>query len=271
MIEQDVTDRFAAGVAILRAWGLTVEVPDIAGRTGTLPYLAGDDDVRRDELKAAWAGTARAVVAARGGHGCLRVLEDWEWPRRPDPPWLVGFSDLTALQWSLASIGVGSLHGPAVVSLAAEPDWSRERMRTILFGEPVDDLHGDEGVPGRASGRLMAANMAVATAMFGTRWMPNLDGAILVLEDVNESPFRVDRLFTQWRMNGIFDRVAALALGRFTHPDTDLMDEVLHDRVHDLGLPVLMGLPIGHDGPNAALPVGADATIDTAAGTLSIS
>lgn len=117
----------------------------------------------------------------------------------------------------------------------------------------------------------MAANMAVATAMFGTRWMPNLDGAILVLEDVNEPPFRVDRLFTQWRMNGIFDRVAALALGRFTHSDTDLMDEVLHDRVHDLGLPVLMGLPIGHDGPNAALPVGADATIDTAAGTLSIS
>jgi muramoyltetrapeptide carboxypeptidase len=268
-VSQEAEARLVTGADILRSWGLDVATPSLVGRVGALPYLAGDDDVRRVELREAW-GSVSAVVAARGGYGSARILSDWKWPDCEEPPWVVGFSDVTALHWSLASIGVGSGHGPAVIGLSEQPEWSQQRLRAMLFGQALDALYGEGVGSGRATGRLLAANMAVATSLFGTRWMPDLDGVVLVLEDVNEPPYRIDRLFTQWSQAGIFDRVAGVALGRFTHADEEAMDAVLRERVAGLGVPVILNLPVGHDGPNAALPVGAPATVDAAAGTLSL-
>jgi muramoyltetrapeptide carboxypeptidase len=114
----------------------------------------------------------------------------------------------------------------------------------------------------------------VATHLLGTAAEAPLDGAIVALEDVGEAPYRLDRLLTQWRMQRIFDRVAGIALGRFSQCDelaklpSFTVAEVLRDRLSDLGIPVVSDLPFGHDGPNAALPVGVPVELDGDRGVL---
>jgi muramoyltetrapeptide carboxypeptidase len=132
-----------------------------------------------------------------------------------------------------------------------------------------------------AEGPLLAANLTVATHLLGTPHLPALDGAILVLEDVGEAPYRLERLLTHWRLSGAFGRLAGLAFGSFLNcDDPDRREEpashrfelnqVLRERSADLGLPVLAGLPVGHAPGNAALPIGAPARLDGDQGRLEL-
>ncbi|MCS6815718.1 MAG: LD-carboxypeptidase, partial [Cyanobacteria bacterium] len=139
---------------------------------------------------------------------------------------------------------------------------------------PPAPLQGTSWVKGEATGVLLPANLTVATHLLHTPWQPPLTGVILALEDVGEAPYRLDRLLTQWRMTGILHQVAGIALGRFSqcHANPNrpsfTVEEVLHDRLADLGIPIVANLPFGHDGENAALPVGITATLDGDAGVL---
>jgi muramoyltetrapeptide carboxypeptidase len=114
----------------------------------------------------------------------------------------------------------------------------------------------------------------VATHLLGTPILPPLDGAILALEDVTEAPYRIDRLLTQWRMSGMLHKVKGIALGRFSrcYPPQNVpswtVEEVLCDRLTDLDIPIVSELPFGHDGVNAALPVGGEVELDGDQGTL---
>jgi muramoyltetrapeptide carboxypeptidase len=122
----------------------------------------------------------------------------------------------------------------------------------------------------------MPANLTVATHLLNTPAQPSLEGAILAFEDVTEAPYRIDRMLTQWRMSGAFAGVRGIALGRFSQCDPPpnipsfTVEEVLRDRLSDLGIPIVSDLPFGHDGVNASLPVGVLAQVDGEAGTLSI-
>ena len=215
----------------------------------------------------------------RGGWGSARLLE------RPLPQpagWLLGFSDVTSLLWARWARGLsGGIHGPLLTTLAAEPDWSRERLRALLFGAPVEPLPGERWRGGVAEGPLLVANLTVATHLLGTPHLPNLDGAILVLEDVGEAPYRLERMLTHWRLSGAFSRLAGLAFGSFLNcDDPDRADEpathrfaleqVLRERSLDLGLPLLAGLAVGHAPGNAALPIGAPARLDADRGLLEL-
>jgi muramoyltetrapeptide carboxypeptidase len=122
---------------------------------------------------------------------------------------------------------------------------------------------------------LLPANLTVATHLLGTTFQPDFDGVILALEDVTEAPYRIDRLLTQWRLSGALSKVRGIALGRFSRCEPPLnipsltIEEVLHDRLGDLGIPIVSNLPFGHDGCNAALPVGVLAQLDADQGILS--
>lgn len=262
-------ERLQAGVALLQRWGLQVQ-PSAAPQR-RWGYLAGRDRDRGADL----APSAALWACVRGGWGAARLLED---PELVLPPgWLLGFSDVTSLLWARLARGLGGgVHGPLLTTLAAEPLWSQERLRQLLFGEPTADLIGQAWTPGVASGPLLVANLTVASHLLGTPHCPPLAGAILVLEDVGEAPYRLDRMLTQWRLSGALGQVAGLALGRFDaceDPDGEGFSslEVLRERTADLGIPVLAGLPLGH-GPegNAALPVGGMARLDASAGRLSL-
>ncbi|WP_255145727.1 LD-carboxypeptidase [Synechococcus sp. ATX 2A4] len=198
--------RLQQGVAVLQSWGLTVEMPfDPARRWG---YLAGHDLQRRADLQ-----PAPLLACVRGGWGAARLLEQ---PLPEADGWLLGFSDVTSLLWARQARGqAGGVHGPLVTTLAAEPDWSRERLRRLLFGAPVPPLTGDTWCAGVAEGPLLVGNLTVATHLLGTPHLPALDGAILVLEDVGEAPYRIERMLTHWRLCGALQRLAGIGFGSF--------------------------------------------------------
>jgi muramoyltetrapeptide carboxypeptidase len=273
-------ERLEAGIALLESWGLAVQrLPVHKRRWG---YLAGRDPERRDDLRRAGRSGADLLACLRGGWGAARLLER---PLPLPPRWLLGFSDVTSLLWAqLAQGHGGAIHGPLLTTLAGEPGWSRERLRGLLFGEPVPPLTGTPWVAGVAEGPLLVGNLTVATHLLGTPHLPDLRGAILVLEEVGEAPYRIDRLLTHWRLSGALAQLAGIGLGRFSDcDDADADDgdgdtsdaarfsveQVLRERTADLGIPVLAGLPVGHEPGNAALPLGAWARLDADAGRLS--
>ncbi len=268
-------ESFNQGVNLWRNWGFEVEVsPAVEQRWG---YLAGADPARRKHLAEALTNpTCRGILCARGGYGGARLLEDWAWPRDITPKWLIGFSDITSLLWSLAGQGIAGIHGPLLTTVAAEPSWSQQRLKNLVMGQPLLPLQGLGWGGGRATGRLLPANLTVATHLLGTGHEPDLNGVILALEDVTEAPYRIDRMLTHWRMMGKLAGVTGIALGRFSRCDPPAevpsftVQEVLRDRLGDLGLTIVSDLPFGHDGENAALPVGVMAELDGDRGTLTI-
>ena len=258
---------FQQGVQIWRSRGYDVELtPGFDDRWG---YLAGNDANRRQQLEMALKDPdCKGILCARGGYGGARLLEDWHWPTT-EPKWLIGFSDITSLLWSLSQQGVSGIHGPLLTTLAAEPDWSVERLFNWVEGRSaLPSLQGQGWGGGQATGILLPANLTVATHLLHTPHQPQLEGVILALEDVSEAPYRIDRMLTQWRLSGLFQAIRAIALGRFSQcqPPANIpsfsVEEVLRDRLSDLNIPIVSDLPFGHDGPNAALPVGRPVTLD---------
>ena len=270
------------GVEIWRSRGYQVEViPEIEDRWG---YLAGNDENRRNHLAAAWKDPeCRGILCARGGFGTTRILEEWTWmlqnPEAPNtqlPKWLIGFSDITALLWSLYKAGISGVHAPVMTTLAEEPTWSIQRLFDLVEGKSLQPLKGKGWGGGIVSGKLLPANLTVATHLLGTPMQPELDGVILAIEDVGEAPYRIDRMLTQWRMSGALSKIAGVALGSFTNCEAPAnipsfsASEVLRDRLGDLGIPVVSDLHFGHQAPNAALPVGVMATLDASEGVLTV-
>ncbi len=267
------TDTLEPGLAIWHKRGYRVEMGiNYQSRCG---YLAGSDRQRREDLAAAWHNPkCKAIITVRGGYGGARLLEDWSWDTT-NPKWLIGFSDVTSLLWSLATVGISSLHAPVLTSLATEPEWAIARMFDYLETGQLEALKGKAGVGGSASGILLPANLTVATHLLKTNLQPNFEGAILALEDVTEYPYRIDRMLTQWRMMRVFKQVKGIALGRFSRCEpyrgtsSWTIAEVLRDRLEDLDIPLVYDLPFGHDGVNAALPVGQPVTLNGDTGVLS--
>jgi muramoyltetrapeptide carboxypeptidase len=278
--------RLAAGLAVLAAWGLALEEPPVALHQRRWGYLAGRDPERAADLQIRPAADPAAATppalwaCVRGGWGSARLLEA---PLAQPPGWLLGFSDVTSLLFERVRRGLGGgIHGPMLTTLAAEPEWSRERLRALLFGEALDDLQGVGWRAGVAEGSLLVANLTVATHLLGTPHLPDLRGAILILEDVGEAPYRIERMLTHWRLSGALQQLAGIGFGSFLGCDEAdgraadppehrfSVAQVLQERTQDLGVPVVAGLPVGHAPGNAALPLGRPARLDGDRGRLSL-
>lgn len=267
---------FEKGLEIWRSRGYQIQLA--SHWNASEGYLAGTDTQRRQALSEAWGNPhCKAIVCARGGYGSTRLLENWQWHSvsASSPKWMIGFSDITGLLWSLAKEEIVSLHAPVLTTLGSEPHWSVQRLFNYLEGGLLPPLKGLGWKGGQATGTLLPANLSVATHLLGTPWQPSLDGVILALEDVREAPYRVDRFVTQWRLMGAFKGVKGIALGRFSQCDLApsssswTVDKVLRDRLGDLNIPIVSDLPFGHDGENAALPVGTQVSLDGDLGVLS--
>ncbi|MBW4553361.1 MAG: LD-carboxypeptidase [Aphanocapsa sp. GSE-SYN-MK-11-07L] len=266
---------FNQGLAVWEQRGYRVELsPSIHHQWG---YLAGSDRDRRQQLLAGLKDQQiKGILCGRGGYGGARLLEDWIWLDGISK-WLIGFSDITSLLWSYAQQGVAGVHGPVLTTLGQEPDWSVQRLFDLVEGRSLLPLTGKSWVTGVAEGLLLPANLTVATHLLGTLQQPDLTGVILALEDVGEAPYRLDRMLTQWRSLGIFQQIKGIALGRFNQCQVPAdvpsftVEEVLRDRLSDLGIPIVADLPFGHDGVNAALPVGVPAWLDGDQGLLCLS
>jgi muramoyltetrapeptide carboxypeptidase len=233
-------------------------------------YLAGDDERRRAELAAAVeAPDVRAIVAARGGFGAGRVAHRIDWTGLVrSPKWIVGFSDITALHVEAAAIGVASIHGDHVTALGQSSDLIRRVWIDVLEApaRPRAFTGLDVLASGFHEGRLFGGNLALlhACAAAGRLHVP--EGAVLLLEDVGEKPFRIDRMLSTLAAGGHFEQVGAVVLGDFLdcHPNADRVTalDVLRECFAPLEVPVLAGLPVGHGRRNLPLVLGAHAAVD---------
>jgi muramoyltetrapeptide carboxypeptidase len=264
---------FEAGLALIGARYRPEYGPGIFERHR---YLAGDDARRLSELDAALAEPdIRAVFCARGGYGATRLLARLAAAGPPGPPKpLVGFSDITALHLWLQSHGRISVHGPVLTQLGRLPPGTRERLFTLLEAtSPAPALPGTHTyVGGVAEGPLLGGNLSVVTRVLGTPFMPALDGAILLLEDQGERPYRLDRMWTHLQLAGVFERVRGIVLGSFTgceERDASYSSaEVLHELALATGLPCAAGFPIGHGEVNEPVPLGVRVRLDADARSL---
>lgn len=265
--------RLEAGSAWLRAHGLDVVVGTHAYEKHG--YLAGTDGARVADLQEAWCDpTVKAVVCARGGYGATRLLPllDWDAMTTAAPKLLHGSSDVTALHGAFASrLDAVSTFGPMPASPTLSdpvPDASSAAgVVAVWFGEEPVRLHGRTKVGGTRSVRanLVGGNLSLLAATVGTPYASPRGGLVL-LEDVNESPYRIDRMVNQLLQAGWFDDAAGVVLGQFTGcGDTE---DVLVGALEPLDVPVLSGVDIGHGRPQLTVRLGAPAELDPESGTL---
>lgn len=255
-------ERLERGLEVLRAWGYRPELLPCVGRRHR--YLAGTDDERLRDLARALSGGWDAVWAARGGYGINRLLERLDWETFGSAPF-IGFSDATGLLNALAARGRPAVHAPVLTHLGDTADVaSREHLRALLNGEGTPPMVGRRLRRGIVEAPLLGGNLCVLASLCGTPWQLRAKGAIVVLEDVGEAPYKVDRLVTQLVSAGCLDGVTGVALGAFVGAeppegaDWTLLD-VLDERLAPLQVPVLAELPIGHGPENRAFVLGSRA------------
>jgi len=281
-----IHERVDLGKAMLESWGLVVELGDHA--LGSFGYLSAPDADRLADLNDAFADPdVRAVLATRGGYGTGRIVDGIDYDAvRADPKLVLGYSDITALHlalWKEARLATvhgpmiawneslnGPITGPIATALKAA---LMTTAPTVIRRDPAIPTSGVE-VAGKATGRLLGGNLSLLVQEPRRANAPDTAGAIIVLEDVDEEPYRVDGMITQLLRDGWFDDVAGVALGTFVNsvgePGEWTVLDVLADRLKPLGVPVLGGLPVGHDVKPLTVPLGTSATLDTKAGTLTV-
>lgn len=268
--------RYRRGVERLRAHYEVVEAYAPRRPRG---YLAASDAERAAAInRCLQAGDVRALFCVRGGYGALRILPRLDYAAaRAHPMLLVGYSDTTALHAAFyRHAGWRGLSGPVVTEWAdAHPDQERQ-FTALAAGEAPQPLLGPGGEapsplqPGTGEGPLLGGNLSVLTRLVGTPFMPDLDGAILFLEETREPLYRIDRMLTHLALGGVFDRLSGFLLGEFDgdHSEEDVLS-LLMEHLSPLDIPVLAGLPVGHGSRNLPLPIGLPAVLDTGDPSLS--
>ncbi len=278
----------ARGVRELERLGFATEPAPHA--TEAYGYLAGHDRERADDLLTMLERSdIDGVVCLRGGCGALRTAMAIDRERlrriRDRPPKVfVGYSDITVIHGLIErTLGWGTFYGPMVVSWARATDylrtgWRRAVMEALPFAiDPdPDDPYVETLVPGIAEGELAGGCLTLLAALVGTPWEPELRGRIVFFEDVEEDPYRIERLLSQLLAAGRLDGCAGIVIGEHAdcgprHPGPTLgLEQVFRDLLLPLGVPTLYHLPVGHGRHLATLPLGVPARLDAGAGTLSV-
>ncbi len=272
-------ERLEPGIAVLRERGFQVRLaPHALDRYG---HKAGQDNDRAADLAAFYADpTIDALWCARGGSSACRVWPhlDWDTVKALPPKMLIGFSDITSLHVPFGQrLGVVSLHGPMIVHLGLEPpdvlDWLFQLLQS---DEPAGLVPGhaqETLVSGTAQGELRGGCLSLLAATLGTPCQFDPADGILFLEDVDETPPRIERFLFQLREAGVLDCVAGFVVGEATDADdaeTVPMRGIWADLLVPFGKPAVLGFPAGHVSPNYALPLGLPARLDADARTLEL-
>jgi muramoyltetrapeptide carboxypeptidase len=237
-------------------------------------FLAGSDERRQLELDQALRDpSVEAIVAVRGGHGLLRLVDQVCWSTlRDSPKWLVGFSDITALHGEAWHLGVASLHAAMVGGLGRGDAEAREQWISALEEPNTPRLLKGEGVVrGSAKGPLVGGNLTVLTMLAAAGRLRLPAGCILALEDVSESSYSVDRMLVSLGLGGYLEQVSGFAVGEFLDCGAGQFNvpvkSVLLERLAK-DKPVVLGLPFGHGRNVCPLTLGANACLNGDTGTL---
>jgi len=265
---------------VIRSWGYeVVEAEGLWRRKGD---LAGSDENRLADLQAAIDDPAvQAVWAARGGWGSARLLSRLRLPSsRRRAKWLIGFSDLSAVQQMLFEARIASWYAPVVADLVDETRYRKRDLMAMLETPEAERVYrlARRGtiVPGVAEGVLAGGCLTLLAALAGTPWQPDFSGCIVFLEEVGEAPYRIDRLLWQLRHAGLFDGVRGIVFGQFTGckaqraRSSRSLTDILREHARTLALPSMTGLAVGHGRRARAIPIGYHAEMNTRAAELRV-
>jgi muramoyltetrapeptide carboxypeptidase len=247
-------------------------------------YLAGTDEERLEDLNTALRDDSiDAVWCVRGGYGAMRLLSGIDYDAlRKNPRPVIGFSDITALHSAIhRECGIVSFHGPTARGTLS--GFSRQSFVAALV-EQKDSCgvaaNGRVLRSGRARGRLAGGNLSLVTALHGTPYSVDFDGAILVLEDIGEAVYRVDRMLRQLLLSGELQRCVGIVAGDFRPPAGErdepdeadrTFDEVIAEAADAAEIPCIAGAPFGHIEDQWTIPIGATAELDTSSVSLHVS
>jgi muramoyltetrapeptide carboxypeptidase len=262
-------DKLRQGLKVLTALGFQVHTDkDLAVKTG---YLAGSDEHRGQLLREAFENPAiKAVICARGGYGSMRLLDSIDFSAlRSSSKIFIGFSDVSALLSAIyARSGLVTFHGPVVTSLGSIDQISIDALLgAISSSEPTVLNTSEKGTvirAGKAIAPVMAGNLATLCHLIGTPYQPDYNGHILLLEDIQEPPYKIDRMLTQFKLAGCLDNLVGLGLGFFNNCGSqEDLEDIVKNIFTGINIPILTGFQFGHGNRNVTIPVGVKATFDT--------
>ncbi|MET7256710.1 S66 peptidase family protein [Dyadobacter fermentans] len=247
-------------------WGLEV-IEGKTLRTSFNQFSASDEDRLADMQQMLDDPSIKAIIAARGGYGCSRIVDNLNFDKfLQNPKWIVGFSDLTAFLARTFQLGYASIHAPMAKTITGTgAEMAAESLRQMLFGE----LPGYEVAAhrlnraGQATAQVVGGNLCLLAHMIGSETETNTDGKILFIEDINEYLYNLDRMMIQLKRSGKLAKLAGLVVGQFT----DMKDnnsptfgkdsyEIIAEHVTEFDYPVCYDFPVGHVSDNRAMGVG---------------
>ena len=263
------TDKIDDAVNFWESNGFKVKVSEnCLGRSN---YFSGTDTVRaRDFQTMLNDDTVKAIVCARGGYGCIRIMDRINWASlMNDPKWIIGFSDVTVFHQYLNKLEIASMHATMPLNYSDNTPESLDSMLAQLTGKPYTFRWNSlaKVKEGEVSGTLIGGNLAVLTSLIGTRFMPDFTDKILVLEEVGEPLYAIDRMFYQLASSGVLQQLKGLILGSFSAiKDTEVpygesLASIVSHHLNYLKLPTTFDFPLGHQDDNRALIFGKTYTL----------
>jgi muramoyltetrapeptide carboxypeptidase len=271
--------RIEQGVKYLESLGYRVKLGKrIFKRYG---YLSSTDDERADDLNEMFADEkVKAIICVRGGYGTPRLLDKVDYNLiKKKPKIFVGYSDITALQLAIfKKTGLVTFSGPMLaVDIYSNFDSFAEDFfwRILTSREKKIEIKNPNGVElntlksGKATGTLLGGNLSLIASIMGTKYQPSFNGSVLVIEDIGEEPYRIDRYLSQLKNSGVLYKINACILGQFTdcapkEPEKSLtLEQIFNDYLGNLKIPVISNLSYGHIPQKLTLPLGARVRVDT--------
>lgn len=265
-------EEVSAASAIMQAWGVNV-VCSTNLFSKAHGYLAGSDQERISDIQQFVDDPdIKAIICARGGYGTTRILDDIDLsPLLKNPKWIVGFSDITALHLRLSKLGISSIHSTMPIFFP-RPDSgpSVESLWTALKG----DIPGIFAAPdqmnkhGEATGQVMGGNLSLIVDAIGTSTDPDTTGKILVLEEIDEYTYKIDRMLMHLKRSGKLDNLAGLVIGHMTDirepelPFGQTIKDIIGEKMSGQQYPVAFNFPVGHENPNLAWVHGSVMTLN---------
>jgi len=265
-------DLLEAGIKVLTSWGLQVECGQHV-YSQSHGYMAGTDAERLDDLQSMLdRKDIAAILCARGGYGCSRIVDQLNLNAcKKHPKWLIGFSDITALHLKLYKEGIASIHGEVPVHFAREPYATAvAQLKDLLFGkvQAIQSSAHPLQIKGTAKGELMGGNLSLLVDALGTATAPDTQGKILVIEEIDEYFYKVDRMLTQLLRAGKLENLSGLIIGQFSAmKDTkqafnESVAEIVIQKAGHFAYPIAFDFPVGHEPFNQSWLHGVNAQLE---------
>jgi muramoyltetrapeptide carboxypeptidase len=252
-------------VNLLESWGLEVVLGETV--SSSFHQFSGEDQLRANDFQRMLDDdSVKAIVAARGGYGSVRIIDQLDFSEfKKDPKWIVGFSDITVLHCHIQALfGIATIHGQMPLTIPDATKQSLETLRKALFGEMLFYSYKTElgNINGEAEGILVGGNLAILASVTGSVSEVDYAGKILFIEDVGEHYYAVDRMLRMLKRAGKLKDLKGLIIGGFTSMKDNQprfgfsVEEIVFDLVREYGYPVATDFPAGHIDNNYAIIFG---------------